>query len=39
MRRGARPVQRNRRTMNKIKVALVGVGNCASSLVQGRYYL
>jgi myo-inositol-1-phosphate synthase len=24
--------------MNKIKVALVGVGNCASSLVQGRYY-
>jgi myo-inositol-1-phosphate synthase len=24
--------------MNKIKVALVGVGNCASSLVQGRYF-
>ena len=24
--------------MNTIKVALVGVGNCASSLVQGRYY-
>ncbi len=24
--------------MNQIKVALVGVGNCASSLVQGRYY-
>lgn len=24
--------------MNKIKVALVGIGNCASSLVQGRYY-
>ena len=24
--------------MKKIKVALVGVGNCASSLVQGRYY-
>ena len=22
----------------KIRVALVGVGNCASSLVQGRYY-
>src|SRR4051794_41416024 len=28
----------NRRIMNKIKVALVGVGNCASSLVQGRYF-
>jgi myo-inositol-1-phosphate synthase len=24
--------------MGKIKVAIVGVGNCASSLVQGRYY-
>jgi myo-inositol-1-phosphate synthase len=24
--------------MNKIKVALIGVGNCASSLVQGRYF-
>ncbi|MGE0179912.1 MAG: inositol-3-phosphate synthase [Sphingomonas sp.] len=24
--------------MTKIKVALVGVGNCASSLVQGRYF-
>jgi len=24
--------------MGKIKVALVGIGNCASSLVQGRYY-
>ena len=24
--------------MNKIKVAVVGVGNCASSLIQGRYY-
>jgi myo-inositol-1-phosphate synthase len=24
--------------MSKIKVALVGVGNCASSLVQGRYF-
>ncbi len=23
---------------NKIRVAIVGVGNCASSLVQGRYY-
>jgi myo-inositol-1-phosphate synthase len=22
----------------KIRVAIVGVGNCASSLVQGRYY-
>jgi myo-inositol-1-phosphate synthase len=26
------------RPMNKIKVALVGIGNCASSLVQGRYF-
>ena len=24
--------------MNKIKLAIVGVGNCASSLVQGIYY-
>ena len=24
--------------MSKIKVAIVGVGNCASSLVQGRYF-
>ena len=24
--------------MSRIKVALVGVGNCASSLVQGRYF-
>ena len=24
--------------MNKIKVAIVGVGNCASSLIQGIYY-
>lgn len=24
--------------MNKIKVAIVGIGNCASSLVQGLYY-
>ena len=24
--------------MSKIKVAIIGVGNCASSLVQGRYY-
>ena len=26
------------RTNRKIRVAIVGVGNCASSLVQGRYY-
>jgi len=26
------------RTDRKIRVAIVGVGNCASSLVQGRYY-
>ena len=36
--RGPRPGRSNRGTMDKIKVALVGVGNCASSLVQGRYY-
>ncbi len=24
--------------MNKIKIAIVGIGNCASSLVQGLYY-
>ncbi len=24
--------------MKKIKIAVVGVGNCASSLVQGLYY-
>ena len=27
-----------RKTMNKIKIAIVGVGNCASSLVQGIEY-
>ena len=27
-----------RRGDGKIRVAIVGVGNCASSLVQGRYY-
>ena len=27
-----------RRPGKKIRVAIVGVGNCASSLVQGRYY-
>jgi len=27
-----------RRNDGKIRVAIVGVGNCASSLVQGRYY-
>ena len=24
--------------MNKIKIAIAGVGNCASSLIQGIYY-
>ena len=24
--------------MNKIKIAVIGVGNCASSLIQGAYY-
>src|SRR5215212_3075127 len=28
----------SRRSDGKIRVAIVGVGNCASSLVQGRYY-
>ena len=28
----------DRRRDRKIRVAIVGVGNCASSLVQGRYY-
>ena len=28
----------NRTADGKIRVAIVGVGNCASSLVQGRYY-
>jgi myo-inositol-1-phosphate synthase len=28
----------SRRKDGKIRVAIVGVGNCASSLVQGRYY-
>ena len=27
-----------RRGDGKVRVAIVGVGNCASSLVQGRYY-
>ena len=31
---GSEPKARDR----KIRVAIVGVGNCASSLVQGRYY-
>ena len=31
---GHAPVTRDR----KIRVAIVGVGNCASSLIQGRYY-
>ena len=28
----------SKRSDRKIRVAIVGVGNCASSLVQGRYY-
>ncbi len=31
---GAQPVRHD----GKVRVAIVGVGNCASSLVQGRYY-
>jgi myo-inositol-1-phosphate synthase len=27
-----------KRKDGKVRVAIVGVGNCASSLVQGRYY-
>jgi len=30
--------RRPRRQDGKIRIAIVGVGNCASSLVQGRYY-
>ncbi len=30
--------QRPRRRDGKVRVAIVGVGNCASSLIQGRYY-
>jgi myo-inositol-1-phosphate synthase len=30
--------QAQRRSDGKIRVAIIGVGNCASSLVQGRYY-
>src|SRR3954449_10770832 len=32
------PNVRSKRNDGKIRVAIVGVGNCASSLVQGRYY-
>ena len=40
---GRRPAGGNgtgngRRQDGKVRVAIVGVGNCASSLVQGRYY-
>ena len=35
---GARPRAGAARKDGKIRVAIVGVGNCASSLVQGRYY-
>ena len=27
-----------KRKDGKIRVAIIGVGNCASSLIQGRYY-
>ncbi len=30
--------KRSKRNDGKIRVAIIGVGNCASSLVQGRYY-
>ena len=33
-----RGAQAHRRSDGKIRVAIIGVGNCASSLVQGRYY-
>ena len=35
---GAKPRAGAGRKDGKIRVAIVGVGNCASSLVQGRYY-
>ncbi len=36
--RTGRPGPASKRKDGKIRVAIVGVGNCASSLVQGRYY-
>ena len=35
---GTSPVQEEGETMGSVKVAIVGVGNCASSLVQGVEY-
>ncbi|TMB84392.1 MAG: inositol-3-phosphate synthase [Chloroflexi bacterium] len=35
---GSSATNGNRPSDGKIRVAIVGVGNCASSLVQGRYY-
>src|SRR5437868_5687711 len=37
-RSSARSVQKREREKGKINVAIIGVGNCASSLVQGRYF-
>jgi len=36
--RRAAPSRNGRRKDGKINVAIIGVGNCASSLVQGRYF-
>jgi myo-inositol-1-phosphate synthase len=35
---GRTATNRKRASDGKVRVAIVGVGNCASSLVQGRYY-
>ena len=37
-RRAARASQKGARLMSKVRLAIVGVGNCASSLVQGLEY-
>src|SRR6267378_6572540 len=38
MKNGQRNGQRNGHHNGKVRVAIVGVGNCASSLVQGVHY-
>src|SRR5260370_42695364 len=35
---GAPPLERGRQLMSSIRLAIAGVGNCASSLVQGLEY-
>ena len=38
MKNGQRNGQKNGHRNGKVRVAIVGVGNCASSLVQGVHY-